>query len=205
MKTIIATMPMKKEVHSFRYPVQGNSAIEYDGEVHFGVNGVLARILEPKEPVKLLFIVTHGGADQGCENARLFREEFDRVTADKAIAVTEEIIEINDAPTTGEFEKLISLLIDAIGTNAEIIGDITFGSKPFPFILLCAINFAEMFKGASLLHLIYGHLDWPSGKPPCNPIIYDITPVYYIQKLIGVMEGRNPEEAQKMLTDFFAL
>jgi hypothetical protein len=205
MKTIIATMPMKKELYSFRYPVQGNSAIEYDGEVRFAVNGVLARILEPKEAVKLLFIVTRGGADQGHENARLFREEFDRLTADKAIAVTEETIEIKDAPTKGEFEKLISRLIDAIGNNAEIIGDITFGSKPFPFILLCAINFAEMFKGASLLHLIYGHVEWPTGQPPRNPMLYDVTSLYYLQKLIGAMQDRSEKTASKMLADFFEL
>jgi hypothetical protein len=203
MKTVIATMPMKKDVHSFRYPVQGNSALEYDGEVIFGVNGGLARVLQPNEPVKLLFIVTRGGADKGLDNARIFREEFARVNMGKDNTVTEEIIEINDTPTRGEFEKLTDRLINAIGENAEIIGDITFGSKPFPFILLCAINFAEMFKGASLLHLIYAHVDWPTGQPPCNPMIYDITPVYYLQKIIGDMEGREPKAAQKMLADFF--
>jgi hypothetical protein len=205
MKTVIVTMPMKKELYRFRYPVQGNSAIECDNEVIFGVNGVLSRILTPQEAVKLIFIVTHGGADHGRENARLFRQEFDGLTAEKGVVATDEIIEVNDAPVKGEFEKLTSRLIDAIGDGAEIIADITFGSKPFPFALLCAVNFAEMFKGASLLHLLHSHLDWPSGQPPRNPKIYDITSVYYMQKLVGAMEGRKPDEAQKMLTEFFEL
>jgi hypothetical protein len=89
MKTVIVTMPMRRELYKYRYPVRENSDIEYPSEVIFGVNGVLARILEPKERVKLLFVVARGGADQGLENARLFREEFDRVTAEKEIGVIE--------------------------------------------------------------------------------------------------------------------
>ena len=206
MKNVIITMPMKKEVYSFKYPVQGNSAIVYDGEVVFGVNGVLGRILEPMEKVKLVFIVSHGGADQGIENTKLFRQEFDRVNYGRNLDVCEEVIELNNAPVIGEFEKLINRLIEIIDDGAEIIGDFTFGSKPFPFVLLCAINFAEMFKGASLLYLTYCYLDWPAfGKPPINPMIYDLTPTYYLQKLIGAMEGHNPETAQKMLNDFFTL
>ena len=135
----------------------------------------------------------------------LFRQEFDRVTGGKNPDVTEEVIELKKTPIKGEFEKLTGRLIDAIGDNAEIIADITFGSKPFPFVLLCAINFTEMFKGASLLYLVYSSVDWSAGPPPCNPMIYDITPVYYLQKVIGAMENRNPETARKMLTDFFAL
>ena len=205
MKNVIITMPMRKDVYQFRYPVQGNSSIEYDGEVIFGVNGVLARILEPNEKVKLIFIVTCEHGNQSFENMKLFRQEFDRVTGEKNSDVIEEVIEINKTPTKGEFEKLTDRLIKAIDDDAEIIGDITFGTKPFPFVLLCAINFTEMFKGASLLYLMYSSVDWPAGKPPCNPMIYDITPAYYLQKVIGAMENRNPETARKMLTDFFAL
>ena len=204
MKTVIVTMPMKKELYSFRYPVQGNSSIEYEGEVKFGVNGVLARLLKPEDNVKLLFIITRGGADQGFENKSLFRQEFDQVTKGKNINVVEEVIELNVAPTKDEFEKLTSNLIDAIDENAEIIGDFTFGGKPFPFVLLCAINFAEMFKNASLLYLLYSNVEWLNGKP-YNPMIYDITSAYYLQKLIGAMEGQKPESAIKMLHDFFAL
>jgi hypothetical protein len=194
----------KEKLYKYRYPVRGNSDIEYPGEVIFGVNGVLARILEPKERVKLLFVVARGGADQGLENARVFREEFDRVTAGKEIGVIEEIIEINNEPVKGELDKLTNGLINAIGENAEIIADFTFGGKPFPFALLCAVNFAEMFKGASLLYLLYSSLNWAT-EPPADPAIYDITAIYYLQKLIGAMEGQRPETAGKMLKDFFAL
>jgi len=206
MKTVIITMPMKKEVYSFRYPVQGNSDIEYDGELMFGVNGVLARVTKPNEKVKLLFIVVRGGADQGIENTKLFRQELDRLTDGKNLHITEELIELEHTPTKGEFEKLTSCLIDLIDEKAEILADITFGNKPFPLILLCAINFAEQFKGAALLYLMYSSVEWPGGgQPPRNPMIYDITSAYYLQKIIGAMEGQNPDIARKMLCDFFVL
>ena len=207
MKNLIVTMPMHNEVYAFRYPVQGNSEIESNDEVIFGVNGVLGRILKPKEKVKLIFIVSRGGKDLGIENTKLFREEFDRVNGGKNLDVSENVVELNFNPVKGEFEKLTSSLIESIDEGAEIIGDFTFGSKPFPFVLLCAINFAEMFKQASLLYLTYSKvemLDGP-GKPPKNPMLYDLTSIYYLQKLIGAMEGRNHTTALKMLNDFFAM
>ena len=205
MKTVIITMPMKMVLKKSKYPVQGNKTIEYDGEVAFGINGVLSRIIEPHEKVKLLYIVTRGGVDRGSEYTSIFRKEFDQVTEGKELDISEDTIELNFDPSKDEFEKLTSRLIDAIEENTEIISDFTFGSKPFPFVLLSAINYTEMFKNASLLYLIYSKVEWDVENHPYNPMIYDITSLYYLQKVIGAMEGQDPESARKMLDDFFAL
>ena len=205
MKNVIVTMPMKDRLYSFKYPVKGNSTIEYDGEVVFGVNGVLARILESNEKIKLIFIVTSGGIKKGKKNALLFREEFDKVNKGKNLDVTEKIIEINNHPVKNEYEKLTAGLIKTIDDDAEIIADFTFGNKVFPFILMCSIKYAEMFKRAELLCLTYSKLEWDAENNPYNPMLYDITASYYLQQLIGAMEGQEPETARKMLSDFFVL
>jgi hypothetical protein len=203
MKTVIVTMPMKKEVFAFKYPVMGNRDIEYDGKIRFPVNGVLTRTMKPKEQVKLIFLITRGGEDYGHENTKLFREELDVLNRGIGAEIMEDRIEIPFDPAKAVFDRLIRQLIDKIGKDAEIISDFTFGSKPFPFVLLCALNFAEMFNNASILYIMYGKVDF---KPePCNPMAYDITSLYYLQKLIGAMEGRNADTALKMLDNFFSL
>jgi hypothetical protein len=159
--------------------------------------------MKPKERVKLIFLITRGGEDQGRENARLFREELDVLNRNIGAEIMEDYIEIPFEPEKAVFDRLIRQLIDKIGKDAEVIGDFTFGSKPFPFVLLCALNFAEMFNNASILYIIYGKVDFKLG--PCNPMAYDITSLYYLQKIIGAMEGRNADTALKMLDDFFSL
>jgi hypothetical protein len=204
MKTVIVTLPMKAQIEKLKYPVAGNSAIEYNGELSFPVNGVLARILQPKESVRLVFIVTHGGDDKGLVNRDLFLGELDAINTDIGAHITHETIELRFEPTKEEFGKLIRHLIDAIESDSEVITDFTFGSKPFPFVLLCALNFAESCKNASILYLIYGKVEFDGSKPR-NPCIYDVTSVYYLQKLIGNIGDYNRETALKMLDDFFML
>jgi hypothetical protein len=204
MKTVIVTMPMKAQLERLKYPVAGNSAIEYDGEVYFPINGVLSRILQPQEKVKTIFIVTHGGDDKGFANMELFLNEFNEINAAKGAHITHEAIELRFEPTKKEFDKLIRQLIDFIESGTEVITDFTFGSKPFPFVLLCALNFVESYKNVTILYLIYGKVDFIKGKV-CNPCVYDITSVYYLQKLIGSIGDYNVDTALKMLDDFFSL
>ena len=46
MKIVFSDLPMKKELHSFKYKVDGNKTIEYDGETIFPVNSVLAKTMK---------------------------------------------------------------------------------------------------------------------------------------------------------------
>ena len=46
MKIVFSNLPMKRELNAFRYRTEGNITIEYDGEVIFPVNSVLARTMQ---------------------------------------------------------------------------------------------------------------------------------------------------------------
>ena len=203
MKNVIITMPMKDDIRPFRYESAGNQSIDYDKPVIFPVNGVLANILQPKEQVKLIFITTKGGENKGNENIVKFNNEIETINKSIGAEISSECIELPFEPTGNTFKILIQALIEKIDPEAEIIADITYGIKPFPFVLLCALNFAEMYKKASLLYIVYGKIDFTPR--PVNPVIYDITSLYYLQKLIGVMEGHPVESASKMLNGFFDL
>jgi hypothetical protein len=195
---------MRKDTEPLRFESAGNQSIAYDKPVIFPINGVLANILKPKEKVKLIFIITQGGDNKGKENVAKFNDELEMINKSIGAEITHESIELPFEPTANTFKTLTKDLIEKIDLGAEIITDITYGIKPFPFVLLCAVNFVEMYKKATLLYSVYGKVDF-INKKPVNPVIYDITSLYYLQKLIGAMEGHPMESAIKMLDSFFNL
>ena len=56
MKIVFSDLPMKKELHGFKYKVDGNATIEYDGATIFPVNSVLAKTMKKGEKVKVVLL-----------------------------------------------------------------------------------------------------------------------------------------------------
>jgi hypothetical protein len=205
MKLIINTIPMKAGLDRHCYPVDGNKAIEYEKAVLFPVNAVLAKTLAKDEEGKVVFLATTGGVENhSVENMTRFREELDAINSEIGAHLSYETIEVPFRPQTDVFERLISGLVAKLGHKAEIIADITYGIKPLPMILFCALTFAEKFHTATVHNIIYGKVEFAEEKT-LNPMIYDLTSLYYLNKLIGSMECKSAETAEALLNDFFSL
>ena len=56
MKIVFSNLPMKKQLHAFKYKVEGNVSIEYEGEVVFPVNSVLAKTMKKGEKIKVVLL-----------------------------------------------------------------------------------------------------------------------------------------------------
>jgi hypothetical protein len=196
---------MKASLDRHCYPVNGNKTIEYEKAVLFPVNAVLAKTLGKGEEGKVVFLATTGGLENhSVENMARFREELDAIGGETGARLSYETIEVPFRPQTDVFEQLISGLVAELGHKAEILADITYGIKPLPMILFCALTFAEKFYAAKVHNIIYGKVEFAGGKT-LNPMIYDLTPLYYLNKLIGSMECRSAKTAEALLNDFFAL
>ncbi len=68
MKIIFTSMPMKKDLYAMKYPVPGNVDLEYDGEVIFPINAVLAKDLKEGEKVSVVMLMNKSGNKQALEN-----------------------------------------------------------------------------------------------------------------------------------------
>ena len=53
-KIVFCNIMMKARLDRFRYKVGGNSTIEFDGELIFPINGVLAKTLDEADSVKVV-------------------------------------------------------------------------------------------------------------------------------------------------------
>jgi hypothetical protein len=205
MKQVISTIAIQR-LNPTRYPVAGNTLFEYEGEVTNSVNAVLAKTLKKGEKVRVVLLPILDKQGIGLENVKLFKHELDGINSAIGAEISYETIETPYEPTKSTFEELFRSLIKCFERDAHIIADITYGMKPLPMILLLALNFAENFCGASIDSITYGKVEFDkeTGKV-CDPRLYDITSLYYLQKLVGTIECDTAESAIKIFDEFFAL
>jgi hypothetical protein len=214
MKLIINILPMRplKEIVPNRYPVDGNKAIEYDGEVRYPINAILAKTLEKGEEAAIIFIATTGENSFYEEQETAFRAELDTINATIGAKLNFDIIKMPFVPAKSTFNKLLTDLTDKMQSlssarqGVKIFVDMTYGIKPTVLPLFCALAFAEKFCDAVIEYAVYGKVDFnKETRDTEHPMIFDVTSLYYLFKLIGTLEAPNAEAASKLLKDFFAM
>ena len=208
MKTAIVTIPMKPshQVNAFQYPVDGNKAVEYENPVLYPINGILAKTLKKGEQVKVILILTVGENSEYEKNQQAYIKELEKINAEIGAILSYDTVEIDFLPTKQTYNRLITDLSEKIPENAEIFTDITFGFKPETISLFCALRFVEEFREAIVQYIVYGKVEFnkETGKPE-HPMLYDITSLYYLFKLMGTMGATNAETATETLKDFFTM
>ena len=208
MKVVICTMPMRAadEVKAIVYPVDGNKAIEYYNAVRSPVNAVLAKTLKKGEELRVIYIMTTGKNSCCEENKKVFIEELERINTEIGAVLSYDTVEMDFLATKHTYNKLITDLAEKIPESAELYIDITYGFKPEILSLFCALRFVEEFHNAVVQYFIYGKVEFNKiTREKENAMIYDITSLYYLFKLIGTIGTTDAETASKVLKDFFAL
>jgi len=208
MKVVICTMPMRAadEVKAIVYPVDGNKAIEYYNAVRSPVNAVLAKTLKKGEELRVIYIMTTGENSCCEDNKKNFIEELEGINAEIGAVLSYDTVEMEFLATKSTYNKLITDLTEKIPEDAELYIDITYGSKPEILSLFCALRFVEEFHNAIVQYFIYGKLEFNRiTRKEENPMIFDITSLYYLFKLIGSIDNADAEKASNILKDFFAL
>jgi len=207
MKVVIITVPMQQpdRIKPVQYPVDGNKAIEYEKPVRCPVNGVLAKTMKKDEQVRVIYIMTRGTHSECEQNRKNFTDELEKINAEIGAVLSYDTVEIDFLPTKQTYNKLLTDLTEKIPENAEIFTDITFGFKPEILSLFCALRFVEEFRDAIVQYIVYGKAEFNKDGQIERPVLFDITSLYYLFKMIGNIGNADFESASKMLKDFFAL
>ena len=199
-------MKPTREVEAVQYPLEGDKTIEYEKPVRCPINGILAKILKKDEQVKVIYILTTGENSECEQNKKVYIEELETINKEIGAVFYFDTIEIDFEPTKKTYNKRIMDLAEKIPDNAEIYTDTTFGFKAIPLSLFCALRFAEEFREAVVQYIVYGKVEFNKDtRKPEKPILYDITSLYYLFKLMGSMGASNAENAMETLKDFFAM
>lgn len=199
-KIVFCDLPMRTDLYALRYPVDGNKTIEYDGEVIFPINGVLARIMNGQDDVKVVLLLKDSDGNNNEANVQKFKTELETINLGIGAKISYKIIQTPFEETRKTHEYLYREMIGQLEKGAELIVDITYGPKPLPIIMFSVMNFAERFFGCEIQNIVYGKVDFvSSSKIPVNPVIYDLTPLYTLNGLMNEMKYSSAEEAVKAL------
>jgi uncharacterized OB-fold protein len=197
-KIVFCNIMMKEELNRFRYKVSGNSTIEYDGEVIFPINGVLARTLKKGDDVKVVLLEKKDSYGNSAKNTVEYKNELSRINAEIGAEIEYKILSSPHDENRVIQEKLLKEMVGELEEGALIYADITYGPKSVPIITFSVLNIAERFFAAEIKNIIYGKVDFDKGKPN-KPELFDMTALFYLNSIANTMECENGEAAKKLL------
>ncbi|MFP3041066.1 hypothetical protein LQZ19_04490 [Treponema primitia] len=198
-KIIICNIMMKNRLDHFRYKVSGNSTIEFDGEVIFPINGVLARTLNKNDEVKVVLLKKEDINGNSDRNVGEFMRELNLINKDIGSVIDYKVLSTPHNESREIQEKLLKDIVDEFTDNAAVYADITYGTKSLPIIVFSVLNFVEKFFKADIKNIVYGKVDFDKNGIPINPELFDMTPLFYLNSIANTMECKDSDQAKKLL------
>ena len=204
-KIIFCDIPMKKNMNAMVYAGTGNTNSNYSKEVMFPINAILAESLKKNDDVRVILLRTLDKAGNSGKNSGLFMQELDAINSEIGAKISYETLDSEFKETKDIHEKRLQNMLDKIEEHTEVYADITYGPKPLPMILMCVLSFAEKFLNCDVKSVVYGKVDFDDNNKPCNPELYDVTSLYYLNNLTSSMVADNGKDARQSLNEFFSL
>jgi hypothetical protein len=198
-KIVFCNIMMKGRLNALRYSVSGNSTIEYDGEVIFPINGILARTLKKDDNVKVVLLKKEDIDGNSDRNIGEYKKELDRLNSSIGAKIAYKILSTPHNESREIQEKLFKEILDEFAEGAAVYADITYGTKSLPIIMFSALNFAERFLKADIKNIIYGKVDFGKDDIPRNPELFDMSALFYLNSIVNTIECTDGNSAIKIL------
>lgn len=194
-KIVFVTLMMADDMHKRHFPVEGNSFIEYPGEVYYAENAVLAKTMQADDDIKIILLHTNAGDKDGSKNAELFKTELNELNTVGAKISFEEI-EAEYVVSKNQFKTLYKKLIKYLEKDVELSADITFGPKSLPLLIFSTLQFGEKFFNCSIGNVVYQKIEMKGGKPvEGTQLLCDYTPLYLLNSFTNTIESSSGENA----------
>lgn len=204
MKVVFATIPMQS-VKPALYKSEENRAIEYQGEVRFPINALLAKTLKKGDEVKVVQVVTEGEFSD--ENVKLHKEELDKINENIGAKITYTEVRERFRETSDIVQSRFRQILGTLENECEIYADMTYGPKTLTPVLYYALGFAEKFFDADIKNIVYGRITFNKNKESNSNSaeLFDVTALYYLNSLTNVMSAPDGKTALERLDKFFEL
>lgn len=197
-KIVFVSLMMADAMNKRKYPVEGNTFIEYSGEVYYAINAVLAKTMKAEDDIKIILLETKAGDKAGAKNAQLFMNELNAINDENKIGakISYEIIPSDFITSRSKFNDLYLKLIKNFEYEAELYADITFGPKSLPLLIFTAMQFGEKFYDCSIGNVIYLKAEFKNNVlVEGTQLICDYTPLYLLNSFNNTIETTSGEKA----------
>lgn len=197
-KTILYNVKMFGDADPVIYESTDETLPVVEKAVRYPVNVFLEKTLQSGDEVKAVFIAKQDEGEAYKSNLEKCRQEFIQMA--EITGINYETAEVL-TPFHESYEvhsRLLMDLVDEINENADLIVDMTYGPKDLVVVLFAALNIADKFLGCEIQNIMYGKADRKNGEIVSTSIC-EMSPLYYLNSVVNVMDARNPEDAKAAL------
>ncbi len=202
-KIIFCNIPMKDSLDTQIYGDDKNLNISATRKVAFPINAMFEGEFRKGDDIKVVSLLKNDINGNSKKNMQKFIEEMQDINLSVGATISFEYIESPFEENRKVQEDLLYAMVEKLEENSKIYCDITYGPKSLPIIAFSVMNFADKFFKCDISGIVYGKVDFVDGKP-CNPSLFDMTSLYYLNALTNTMEcdGENTKEMLKTLLEF---
>lgn len=194
-KIIICSAPMQERLFPLIYSSDELSLPTSGHPVTYPILSFLETNLKAEDSVKVILLYKRDPQGRCLNNVKQFQREFqDRCRLEAEYKLLD--IEFDESRVATE--KLLAEIVRECEESAEIISDITYGTKAMPVVLLAALSFAVKHLKCRVRHVFYGQVYFQDGKPAV-PKLRDLSYLLYLNSLIYALEYDSPSKARRSL------
>lgn len=176
---------------------ENNPRLEHDFKTSFPVLIPMSNICVRGDEVKITVVNTNDPDEFGKSNYKTFINQLEECAGKCGFTYRINDINVEYIENCEKQMKLLEDIIDTIEENDVIIGDLTYGNKPSPMVLLMALSYADHFcKNAFVDMLVYGGISHGKVLPGTEKpgFINDVTSLFYMNSIINRLSFMEPSD-----------
>lgn len=197
-KILICNVAMRESVEPLIYTPDDETMHISNCPVTYPILSCIESLISPGDNVKIVLLCKCDPNRNYVRNIERFKKEF--IEQCRGNVDMPEFKVLNTDFDEGKIatEKMLSKIVAECEDEAEIISDITYGSKTMPVVLLAALSFAVKHLACKVQHVFYGQVYFQNDKPT-NPRLCDLSYLIYLNSLIYTLRCDSSDKARKAL------
>ena len=197
-KILICNVAMRESVEPLIYTPDDETMHISNCPVTYPILSCIESLISPGDNVKIVLLCKCYPNRNYVRNIERFKKEF--IEQCRGNVDMPEFKVLNTDFDEGKIatEKMLSKIVAECEDEAEIISDITYGSKTMPVVLLAALSFAVKHLACKVQHVFYGQVYFQNDKPT-NPRLCDLSYLIYLNSLIYTLRCDSSDKARKAL------
>lgn len=197
-KILFCNIPMKDNLDKVVYTSDDISIPVSNQPVSYAINAFLKETITKDDEFKVVLLAKTDEFSHCNKNIDIFKSELEKIIESTGATAEYTVIYTEFSEEKEVHEDLLIKIVDELEEDANIMADITFGSKDLPIVLFSALNFAEKFFNCTIDNIIYGQANFKDGKP-INTKICDMVALYYLNSITNTMECNSSQKAKQLL------
>ena len=157
-KILICNVAMRESVEPLIYTPDDETMHISNCPVTYPILSCIESLISPGDNVKIVLLCKCDPNRNYVRNIERFKKEF--IEQCRGNVDMPEFKVLNTDFDEGKIatEKMLSKIVAECEDEAEIISDITYGSKTMPVVLLAALSFAVKHLACKVQHVFYGQV-----------------------------------------------